>query len=696
MLLAHAQVPIPPDGPSASEQTGPAQHASSQHDCSILAELAPVAVLKCTLQGRIIWANAIARSILNGYNIILENANVSDLIPLFNMNKVHAHPMTNESSTMAQTTYAITAAGHRWTGQPLPGDNGSGRDGFVLYGQPQTYYDRHSHALDHLVAVSNDTRLSFAERIESILRNAYEYFELDFGALCRYECKDVVVEAATIEHRFLFKGQRLKRDETYCSLHSDEQPVIAIHNCETEPCGSPMARARIALGAVLSVRLTVGDQVYGAMTFGHRTPRIRPFSEEEIRFLDLNARWLEYELQQQAQLEELTLREERYRTLYNKTPVMTFSVDCKGTIIEASSRFLQAIGYERERLIGRSYLDFVRIDCLPQDAATHPAPQLALEGCPDQSVDLTFVASTDQIIETELRAIRHATANGRSEILCVLSDVTAHNEAERELASTNAQLQQANDGLQRFNMIASHDLQEPLRKIRAFGSVLESELGHCLVGDAAYALSAMVNASRRLSNLVDNLLALSRESRRQYSKQPEPLARLLDETLSHASLTHDIGPMPIVACDPLAIGRIIDNFAGNSCKYAAMDRAPHLKVRAMPLAGGGYEINFADNGTGFGETDPNELFEPFKRFCEDPGVEGTGIGLAICAAIANGHDWDIGARNGREQGAEFYLRVPDRDVIVQAGEAPASSDATSHQADVLESAIEQIAPYSAA
>jgi GAF domain-containing protein len=135
-----------------------------------------------------------------------------------------------------------------------------------------------------------------------------------------------VVEAATTEHRFLFKGQKLKRDEAYCSLHSDERPLIAVHDCEKEPCGTPWARKRIALGAVLSARLTVGDQIYGAVTFGHRTPRIRPFSEEEIRFLDLTARWLEYELQQQAQLEELTLREERYRTLYNKTPVMMFSI----------------------------------------------------------------------------------------------------------------------------------------------------------------------------------------------------------------------------------------------------------------------------------------------------------------------------------------------------------------------------------
>jgi PAS domain S-box-containing protein len=677
----------PPEGLHSSSQLG-----EPPRDTTILAELAPVAVLQCTVQGQVIWANAAARQIFESYSTFPAQVMLSDLLPSFKLNEICGNSVqSNHFKFAVETTYTVTAARHRWTAERLP--EGAG---FVLYGQPQTYYDRHSHALDHLMAVSNDTSLSFAERIHLILQSAYEYFELDFGALCRFDEGGVFVEALANEHPFLFRGQRLAVNETYCGLHSDDLPLIAIHDCSEQPFGTPEAQERVALGAVLSMRLKVGDRVYGAVTFGHKTPRIRPFSDEEIRFLSLTALWLEDEFRQQAQLKELTAREQRYRTLYNKTPVMMFSIDCKGTIIEASSRFLQAMGYQRERVIGRSYLDFVRIDCLPENTQTHPARQLALDGCTEKWAALTFVACDERVIETELRAMRHAPSEGRSEILCVLSDVTARNIAERELASTNTRLQQANEGLQRFNMIASHDLQEPLRKIRAFGSLLKSELGHCLAGDSAYALNAMVNASRRLSDLVDDLLVLSRESNREYRKQPVALDTVFADIFLANGVGWEADPLPVVACDPVATGRIIENIASNARKYAHRDIGPHVTVTATRTGDSGYAIAFTDKGVGLHDIDPAELFEPFKRFCDDPEVPGTGVGLAICAAIAQGHGWTMRAEDVPETGARFIIQVPQRDIIVEPGHTPSVAPLHSDMDALEDEELERMAPYSAA
>ncbi|MEM8877882.1 MAG: ATP-binding protein [Pseudomonadota bacterium] len=656
-----------------------------------LAAHSPCPILQVTAQGNIVWCNTAASKILKEYNVDSRSAKLNDLIPGLSLNQVSSQSGRFDRSKLLQKTYL--AAGQDWTIVPLPNDSG-----LALYGQPHSADNRHNQALDHLVAVSNDGELSFDDRIQRILESAYRYFDLDFGSLCRFEGQSVLVEAVADDHEFLFRNQRLPLEATYCCLVQRGSALLAIHDAHERPFGSEMARDRISLGALLAIRLWVGGEDYGALVFGHRTPRTRPFSNAELRFLELTARWLEYELSSSAHLSELTHREARYRTLYKKTPVMMLSVDCAGRIVEVSDRFLQKLGYTRDSVLGRSYLDFVERNGPSEITDSGDFLPLPEHGrTPDEPKSVTFISAAGIRIETEMRSMPHASGIGcEHEILCVLNDVTAHNLAERELAAANARLQRANEGLQRFNMIASHDLQEPLRKIRAFGSLLESELGHCLAGDAAYALSAMVNASRRLTDLVDDLLALSQESRRQYQKKPVPMANILSDTLGAQALSWDITAQPIVACDPCAVARIIDNFATNACKYAHPDRAPHIQVAANRQPDGAYEIVLADNGIGLSGIELHEMFEPFKRFCDDPGIPGTGTGLAICAAICKQLGWDIGARDRDGDGADFYLRIPRNDVVVAAEEAPPPKNPVRPSEALTDDDIERFAPYSAA
>jgi PAS domain S-box-containing protein len=587
-----------------------------------LAAFTPYPVLHCTLDGEIIWANAAASQMLKEYSIDCRSATISELIPSLSLKRpcgrTVAFDLSADQATSRTSTYV--AAGQSWTVVQLPGEKG-----IAVYGQPVPADGRHNQALDHLVAVSNDSELSFGDRIQRILESAYRYFDLDFGSLCRFDNDDaVVVEAVANEHAFLYRGQRLPMEATYCSLVRNGSTLLAVHDALERPFGSQLARRRVPLGAMLAIRLWVGGKDYGALVFGHRTPRAKPFSAAELRLLELTARWLEYELSSNAHLEELTHREARYRTLYNKTPVMMFSIDCVGRIVEASDRFLEKMGYARNWVLGRSYLDLVDTNNLPRHAELAPDQRLPdLPSALDETRSITFISAGGFRIETEMQSMPHAPVLGaEAEFLCVLNDVTAHNKAERELAEANVQLQRANDGLQRFNMIASHDLQEPLRKIRAFGSLLESELGHCLAGDAAYALSAMVNASRRLTDLVEDLLVLSQESRREYRKRPSPLLNILNDTLGQHGLTWEITAQPIVACDPSALARIIDNMASNASKYAHADRPPHLCVRADRMPCDGYEIVLADNGIGLKNIPREEIFEPFKRFCDNAAIPG--------------------------------------------------------------------------
>lgn len=656
-----------------------------------LAEHSPFPMLHCTADGTIVWCNAAASHIFEKYSADYESAKLTKLIPGLSLNRVSSENGGFDQSQLAPNTQS--AAGHCWTIVPL-------RDGagLAIYGRPCSAQIRHNRALDHLVAVSNNGELSFDDRIQKILESAYRYFDLDFGSLCRFDGDMVLVEAVADDHPFLYRGQRLRHEDTYCSLVRTGSPLLAIDDARERPFGSETARNRVPLGALLAIRLCTSGGDYGALVFGHGTPRKRPFSTAELRFLELTGRWLEYELSSSADLQALTHREIRYRTLYNKTPVMMFSIDCVGRIVEVSDCFLEKMSHTREAVLGRSYLDFVQDDRASDPIERHDSTALPEHGwTPDEPRSVTFMSAAGIRIETEMRSMPHVSGMGaEAEILCVLNDITAHNQAERELAEANSRLQQANEGLQRFNMIASHDLQEPLRKIRAFGSLLESELSHCLAGDAAYALSAMVKASRRLTGLVDDLLVLSQESRRHYQKKPVPLAEIVNDTLGPHTLSWEMTAQPVVVCDPSAVARIIDNFATNARKYAHPDRPPHLHIRAESQPDRSCEIVLADNGIGLYGIEIQEIFEPFKRFCDDPNIPGTGIGLAICAAIAKQLGWDIGARNSEGHGAEFYLRIPRVDVIVTADEAPRPEKTPKPPDTLSDAALEQLAPYSAA
>ncbi len=225
------------------------------------------------------------------------------------------------------------------------------------------------------------------------------------------------------------------------------------------------------------------------------------------------------------------------------------------------------------------------------------------------------------------------------------------------------ELRRSNKELEYFAYVASHDLQEPLRKITSFGELLQSAAEE-LTGDNRLYLDRIVASAERMEELIDALLAYSRVATRSEPFVPVELGTLAREALEdlemavkEAGARVDIGPLPLVAGDPAQLRSVFQNLIGNAIKYAREGVPAEITV-AGQVAGDMAEITVTDNGIGFDEKYLDRVFKPFQRLHGRHEYAGTGMGLAICERIAKRHGGDIAAVSRLGQGSTFTLRLP--------------------------------------
>ena len=241
-------------------------------------------------------------------------------------------------------------------------------------------------------------------------------------------------------------------------------------------------------------------------------------------------------------------------------------------------------------------------------------------------------------------------------------------DAEREREGYLRRLAASNRELEQFAFVASHDLQEPLRKIQAFGDRLQAKCGDSLGAESHDYLQRMQGAARRMQELIQDLLSYSRVSNQTESFSPVSLAEVLKEVVADLSLLIEktggrveAGELPVIECNPLQMRQLFQNLLGNSLKFRGQD-PPVVRISASPSAGPvgqpGFEIRVQDNGIGFDEKYLERLFQPFQRLHGRTQYEGTGMGLAICRKIVERHGGSITARSSPGKGALFVIALP--------------------------------------
>ncbi|MBR8834528.1 MAG: GAF domain-containing protein [Stigonema ocellatum SAG 48.90 = DSM 106950] len=231
------------------------------------------------------------------------------------------------------------------------------------------------------------------------------------------------------------------------------------------------------------------------------------------------------------------------------------------------------------------------------------------------------------------------------------------------------ELARSNEELQQFAFIASHDLQEPLRKIKTFSDRLKVSYSDLLTEQARDYLERMQNAVRRMQALIEDLLTLSRVTTKAQPFVSVNLSQVTQEVLSDLELliqqtrgSVEVGDLSTIQADPLQMHQLLQNLIGNALKFHRQEEPPMVKIYSQTLRGeDGTElcrIIVEDNGIGFDEKYVERIFNVFQRLHGRSEYDGTGIGLAICRKITERHQGSITARSQPGHGATFIVTLP--------------------------------------
>ncbi|GAB4174732.1 MAG: hypothetical protein Fur006_04740 [Coleofasciculaceae cyanobacterium] len=239
------------------------------------------------------------------------------------------------------------------------------------------------------------------------------------------------------------------------------------------------------------------------------------------------------------------------------------------------------------------------------------------------------------------------------------------------------ELARSNDQLQEFAYVASHDLQEPLRKIQAFGDRLRVKYSEVLTPQGCDYLTRMQNAAERMQALIDDLLALSRVTTRAQPFVPTNLAQVVHDVLCDLEVRIqqtggriEVGELPTLDADPVQMRQLLQNLISNALKFHRAEEPPMIKIYSQQLLDQKWqppeEINRAtacqifieDNGIGFDKKYLDRIFNAFQRLHGRSEYEGTGMGLAICRKIVERHDGKITAQSLIGHGSLFIITLP--------------------------------------
>jgi PAS domain S-box-containing protein len=237
-------------------------------------------------------------------------------------------------------------------------------------------------------------------------------------------------------------------------------------------------------------------------------------------------------------------------------------------------------------------------------------------------------------------------------------------ERTKELADANRNLERSNAELSQFAYIASHDLQEPIRKVNTYAQLLEDFLGETIKEQAKNYLAKITNAGDRMLLLIRDVLAYSELSKSAPVPEPVHLQQTIRDVraefellIEHKGARFEVGQLPAIPAMPLQMSQLFGNLISNALKYSRAGTTPVLTITSQ-VEGDYHHILVADNGIGFDPQYAEQIFSIFQRLHRKTEYSGTGIGLAICKKIVQNHAGQIYATSQPGEGSTFHILLP--------------------------------------
>lgn len=365
-----------------------------------------------------------------------------------------------------------------------------------------------------------------------------------------------------------------------------------------------------------------------------------------------------------------TLRsKQRLSQILNTAAEGIYGIDGQGVITFINPQACSILGFREDELIGKNMHALVHHT--RENGAVYPS-----EDCP---IHTPFVSSAGRDTDVfwtrngEAIPIEYACspldpADKTYGAVITFRDISKRKRDETALRRYAQELKRSNSELQEFAYAASHDLQEPLRKIQAFGERLNTKYRQHLDESGQHYIDRMVDASTRMRRLIDDLLSYSRVNARSSSYVPVELGTVLADVvgdlepqIAATGAILKISNLPAIEADPAQMHQLFLNLFGNSLKFHRTDIAPVISLEAsveVAEQGAMARLTLTDNGIGFELRHSERIFGMFERLHGREAYDGTGVGLATCRKIVTGHSGSLVAWAEPGAGAVFTLILP--------------------------------------
>lgn len=374
--------------------------------------------------------------------------------------------------------------------------------------------------------------------------------------------------------------------------------------------------------------------------------------------------WLVVDItEQQRSRQALQASEDQLRRLVDSNIVGVIFFDEQGNITLANDAFLELTGYTREDLANGAV---TWQSLTPEEYITVDAEnaQLSAERGGMTPYEKEYICKDGSRVPVLLGFA--VLPQGTTRYICFVVDLTEQKRAEEAAHRYALRLEESNRALESFAFVASHDMQEPLRKIQAFGERLKVALGSSGDETALDYLERMLSASRRMRGMVDDLLALSRVTTRAQPFAQVDLNQIVAEVLSdlelrvEASRAHvTAGDLPTIEADPTQMHQLFLNLVNNALKFHTPGQPPVVEISGALINDGTLlALSVRDEGIGFDPQFSERIFQPFQRLHGRSEYEGSGIGLSICKKIVERHGGTIEVKSTPGAGSIFTALLP--------------------------------------
>lgn len=377
--------------------------------------------------------------------------------------------------------------------------------------------------------------------------------------------------------------------------------------------------------------------------------------------------------------ESLRQSEERYRSLVEQvTDYGIFMMDEKGRIISWNEGAKKIKGYTADEIIGKYFTIFYPEEDILNGKPAHELKVAVAEGKYEEegwrlrkdgsrfwaNVVITAVYNNNGIHIGFSKVTRDLTERKESE-KALRESYEKYRMLTEELRVTNTELSDANKELEQFTSIVSHDLQEPIRTIKSFLTLIDIKLSSEQSVDLQTYISKSIAAADRMRELIRNLLNYSQVSKGDLKYETVYVNDIVQQVLQNLKTAIDTAHAQIVVKnevdtvqgDPVQLMQLLQNLIGNALKFTKAAQ-PRIDISCRREEG---QVKFevADNGIGIAKSDMTKIFQVFKRLNSEKEYPGTGIGLAICKRIVDRHGGRIWPESEPGKGTTFHFTLKE-------------------------------------